>query len=171
MLMLIVYLVYLSLSDSSESSDVLPSSTSVFNINQISAMPISSIQVAEATRRDPTLSRVLLYTKQGWPSHIEPGLRPYCDRRLELTIEQDCLLWGIRVVVPPKFTEQVLQELHQSHPGIVRMKSVARSYVWWPQINEDIEHLVKKCDKCQSTQNGQKYFQWCQLLLQQPYVC
>ena len=144
----------LSLSDSSESSDVLPSSTSVFNINQISAMPISSIQVAEATRRDPTLSRVLLYTKQGWPSHIEPGLRPYCDRRLELTIEQDCLLWGIRVVVPPKFTEQVLQELHQSHPGIVRMKSVARSYVWWPQINEDIEHLVKKCEKCQSTQSA-----------------
>ena len=44
-------------------------------------------QVAEAARRDPTLSRVLLYMKQGWPSHIEPGLRPYCDRRLELTID------------------------------------------------------------------------------------
>ena len=31
---------------------------------------------------------------------------------------------------------------------------MARSYVWWPQINEDIEHLVKKCDKCQSTQSA-----------------
>ena len=117
-------------------------------------MPVSSNQIAEATRCDPTLSRVLLYTKQGWPTHIEPVLRPYSDRRNEQTVDQNCLLWGIRVIVPAKYTEQVLQELHQSHPGIVWMKAVARSYVWWPCINQDIEDLVKECDKCQATESA-----------------
>ena len=109
----------------SSEPDIVAYTSTVFNINQIAAMPVSSNQIAEATRRDPTLTRVLLYTKQGWPTHIELVLRPYSDRRNEQTIDQNCLLWRIRVIVPAKYTEQVLQELHQSHPGIVRMKTVA----------------------------------------------
>ena len=35
-------------------------------------------------------------------------------------------MWGVRVVIPPKTRGFVLKELHQSHPGIVRMKSLAR---------------------------------------------
>ena len=36
------------------------------------------------------------------------------------------MLWGARVVVPPPGREQ---ELHKTHPGIARMKSLARSCV------------------------------------------
>ena len=45
---------------------------------------------------------------------------------------------------------QVLMELHKSHTGIARMKAVARSYVWWPGLDGDLESLVKSCTKCQS---------------------
>ena len=31
------------------------------------------------------------------------------------------------------------------------MKALARSFVWWPQIDNDLEELVKNCDDCQST--------------------
>ena len=41
--------------------------------------------------------------------------------------------------------------LHESHPGIARMKSLARSYMWWPGMDKDIEHQVKACSDCQST--------------------
>ena len=40
-----------------------------------------------------------------------------------------CVLWGARVVVPPPGREQVVQELCEMHPGIARIKSLARSYV------------------------------------------
>jgi len=30
----------------------------------------------------------------------------------------------------------------------VKMKSVARSYIWWPGIENDIETITKKCDSC-----------------------
>ena len=33
-----------------------------------------------------------------------------------------------------------------SHSGMVRMKAVARSYFWWPRLDQDIECLVKTCN-------------------------
>lgn len=40
--------------------------------------------------------------------------------------------------------------LHEAHPGIARMKSFARGYVWWPNMDESIEDCVKECTICQS---------------------
>ncbi|XP_058023889.1 uncharacterized protein K02A2.6-like, partial [Ahaetulla prasina] len=62
-----------------------------------------------------------------------------------------CLLWGDRVVIPEKLRGHVLELLHVGHPGIVRMKSLARSYVWWPQMDKDISDRVGKCQACQES--------------------
>jgi hypothetical protein len=69
-------------------------------------------------------------------------------RRYELSVEEGCLLWGNRVVVPQK-GRKVLEMLHEAHPGIVRMKGFARGYVWWPGIGEKMERCVKECETCQ----------------------
>ena len=53
-----------------------------------------------------------------------------------------CVLWGARVIVPPPGREQVVHELHKTHPGIARMKSLARSYVWWPKMDAELEAKV-----------------------------
>ena len=37
-------------------------------------------------------------------------------------------MWGSRVVIPTKLRSEVLQVLHESHVGVVRMKALARSY-------------------------------------------
>ena len=73
---------------------------------------------------------------------------------MKLQFYQGCLLWGIRVIIPSKLQDKVLNLLHSTHPGIVRMKSLARSYVFWPGIDKDIEHLVKQCSGCQKQQNA-----------------
>ena len=38
------------------------------------------------------------------------------------------------MVVPPQLRSRVMDELHEGHPGIGKMKSFARSYVWWPGL-------------------------------------
>jgi len=38
--------------------------------------------------------------------------------------------------------------LHEGHPGIVRSKLLARQFVWWVSLNEDITQLVSNCDTC-----------------------
>ena len=45
----------------------------------------------------------------------------------------------------------MLDELHQGHVGIVKMKNVARSYVWWPYIDQNIENRARNCDECLQT--------------------
>ncbi len=72
--------------------------------------------------------------------------------KLELSTEDGIILWGNRVVIPSPKRSPLLQELHACHPGISRMKSLARMFVWWPGLDVDIEECVKKCVVCQSLQ-------------------
>lgn len=61
---------------------------------------------------------------------------------------------GTRVVVPTKLQGFVLDELHDGHPGIVRSKELARSYVWWPTLEADLERRIKSCASCQEQRNA-----------------
>ena len=49
--------------------------------------------------------------------------------------------------------DAVLTEPHDGHPGMARMKSLARMYVWWPGIASNIEKTVRQCTKCQLHQS------------------
>ena len=132
-------------SENEERTDV-----EVFNVAQIDALPVTAQQLGKATRSDPILSKVWRYTRTKWPDKMKECLKPYWNRRNELTIEGSCVMWGIRVVIPRKLQSQVLEELHRDHPGIVRMKSIARSHMWWPGIDKQLEEASKSCVRCQA---------------------
>ena len=79
---------------------------------------------------------------------MQESCKQYWRRREELTVEADCILLGTRVVVPMKLREVVLQELHKGHQGVARMKAKARSQVWWPGLDHEIEQLARCCSAC-----------------------
>lgn len=70
------------------------------------------------------------------------------EKRLELSVYKGCILWGNRVVIPTSLRKQLLQYLHANHPGIVGTKATARSYAWWPRIDQEIETMVKNYREC-----------------------
>lgn len=120
-------------------------------VSFINEIPISSKQVAEDTRKSPVLSSVLHFVYRGWPNHCDDEkLRPYFNRRHELSVDSGVLLWGLRVIIPEKLRETMLVELHDQHWGVNRMKSLARGYVWWPNLDSDIENVARNCEICQS---------------------
>ena len=88
--------------------------------------PVTASDIRVWTQRDVKLARVLQHIQQGWPNNGDPELEPYSSRRLELSCFDGCIMWGTRIVIPPPGREAVLQELHEGHPGITRMKSLAR---------------------------------------------
>ena len=112
--------------------------------------PVKAEEVRRETERDATLVRVKEFILEGWPDELtaDEAFQPYKKRSDELTIEEGVILWGGRVVVPPKLRSQVLKELHMGHVGMRRMKMLARSYCWWPSMDEQIENEVATCDAC-----------------------
>ncbi len=74
--------------------------------------------------------------------------RDYFNRQHELSLQDGCILWENRVVVPSHGRKRILEELHEAHPGVTKMKSLARSYFWWPNIDAAIEELIRQCPPC-----------------------
>ncbi|XP_058796648.1 uncharacterized protein K02A2.6-like [Phymastichus coffea] len=112
--------------------------------------------IAVETQNDLVLSKVKKYVLQGWPKSAENDehLKPYKNRKFEITIEQDVLMWGHRIIIPKKIQNDILNELHCTHLGIVKMKGLARSYIWWPNIDKDIENIGKSCKLCLENANN-----------------
>ena len=127
----------------------------VLIVENMNDAPVTAEQVASLTRREPLMAEVYRYIQEGWPTQMNnPELKPYWTRRLELSTLNGCIVWGVRVVVPPQAREAILAELHSGHPGCTRMKSVARGLMWWPGIDRDIERTVKQCMSCQQCQSS-----------------
>ena len=131
----------------------LPADT-ILLLDCLQASPVSFAQIRRWTARDPVMSRVLQYVLQGWPATVEDGLQPYFRRKKELSVENNCLLWGARVIIPPPGRQSIANLLHETHPGISRIKGLARSYVWWPSMDKTLEELVQKCEQCQLHQKS-----------------
>jgi transposase InsO family protein len=124
----------------------------ILHMTQFEALPMTSTHVRKETRRDPVLAKVFEATMNGWSTQHKE-LNAFYNRRDEITAYQGCLMWGMRVIVPTKLRNYVLEELHSGHQGVVKMKSLARSYVWWPGIDKDIEQITKQCPGCQENQS------------------
>ena len=61
---------------------------------------------------------------------------------------------GLRTVIPPSLRQTILTELHEGHPGITRIKSIARSHVWWPEIDQEIEKVTRECQLCNKSRRA-----------------
>ena len=130
----------------------------VFAMNQIKELPVTADDIKKYTAKDPLLSLVtdILFNghTEGSVYSDNPHLKPYIQNITEFSIEQGCIMRGNKIVIPQQLQPQVLSELHEGHCGMVAMKSIARSYIWWPGIDHDIEMMVRSCYECKMVQNN-----------------
>ena len=120
--------------------------------NQLTQLPLLITDVAKAIKEDKILSQVYQLIQKGWPENkleVDKALQPYFSRQLQLTVQNGCILNGLQVIIPQILKKDVLAELHKAHIMLVKMKSVARMYVWWPSMNENIECCIHECKHCQ----------------------
>lgn len=105
----------------------------ICSFSLIHQIPLNSSDVAKETLKDVLLCKVKDLTISGWPNSIsDENLKPFFKRRFELSVEQNCILLGNRVLIPSNLRLKVLQLFHNQHCGIVRTKMLVRSYCWWP---------------------------------------
>ena len=130
-----------------------PFTNSAFVIGQIQALLVTAEKLEAATRQDPILSQLNHFVREGWLTNIAEEYRPFRERQQELTTQGEVVLWGSRVIIPLKLRPVILAELHRNHPGVVRMKALACSYLWWPGLDKELERYVQHCEACQTVLN------------------
>uniref|UniRef100_A0A915DT16 RNA-directed DNA polymerase n=1 Tax=Ditylenchus dipsaci TaxID=166011 RepID=A0A915DT16_9BILA len=115
---------------------------------QCQEVPLTVSDVAEETAKDSDLQQLKQHVLNGWPKKVDSALSSYFPKRSSISIVSGCLMANERVIIPKSLRSQVLTLLHEGHKGIVRMKSFAAQYVYWPKIDSEIEALVKGCSAC-----------------------
>ncbi len=114
-----------------------------------SQIPVKESDLIIATRSDKELQKVIHFIQHGWPTKSDDTeISAYFTRKAELSTVNNCVLSGDRIIIPKSLRGKILQQLHKGHPGIQRMKALARSYVYWPKMDSDIEEFVKECYPC-----------------------
>jgi transposase InsO family protein len=131
-------------------SDIEQTTEIVLFTDQLDDPPCTATEIRKETARDPLLSQIVTAVRSGvWPTPLPGNLTPFYKKRDELAMTNDTLMWGQRVVIPQKLQSQVKTELHSGHFGSGHMKALARSYVWWPNMDDELEAEVAACQVCQ----------------------
>ncbi|BHF84807.1 hypothetical protein SprV_0902795900 [Sparganum proliferum] len=116
----------------------------------IRGVHVTAADIRRSTEQDPVLRQVITYVQTCWPTTALPGdFRQLFLRRASLSVVDSCLMFADRVVIPSFLRPTVLRPFHAAHPGTSRMKSISRSFAYWPGIDGDIDDLVRRCSRCQ----------------------
>ena len=103
--------------------------------------------VERESERDPTLQLVRHAITSGDWTKLQGTT--YKAIRDELWIMGQLVMRGNKVVMPEKLWKQTIQLAHESHQGMVRTKSRLREKVWWPNLDKQVEKLIRACYRCQ----------------------
>ena len=88
----------------------------------------------------------------GGPAKSLRALNLLRVKKLSLALRMAALWYQSCSTKNSAFTS--LKSLHVNHPGICRMKAIARSYFWWGRLDKDIEKLGKSCQSCHANQSN-----------------
>ena len=110
------------------------------------------------TEADEVLQKIKKLVKSGWPKRrrsLELVIRPYWGMRNDISIVDDLLMAGSRIIIPQSSRSQVLQEIHEGHQGETRCLLRAKMAVYWPGMYKEIQETVGKCGACREFENAQ----------------
>ena len=106
----------------------------------------------KVAKEDTEYQQLRQFILNGFPSHrsqLPDSCKRYWLVRDHLTIDDDLIVNGCRLLIPTKLRQEILTQLHESHQGSVRTKQRARLSVYWPGINNDIDSVILSCQQCQ----------------------
>ena len=94
-------------------------------------------QILEAQDTDEVCRTIKEYCFESWPDKylIPSAIRPYWVERTNLTVVQNVLLKGSRIVIHSSMRLEVLDRIHEAHMGLNKCHERAKHAVWWPGLS------------------------------------
>ena len=106
------------------------------------------------TQKDEESKHLFESIKQGYiDKKAHPDVKKYQRVFQSLSICDGIILKGHKIVVPCSLRKRIIEAGHDGHQGIVKTKTLLRSKVWYPGIDDDATKIVSSCRGCQSAVN------------------
>ena len=124
----------------------------VLTANETEALTIKELK--QETKNHPEmqlLTEAIKKRRIEGKSQVELAL--YKDVLKELSVHEDLVLRGHKIVVPPSLRDKAVALAHEGHQGIVKSKSYIRSIMWFPKMDQRVEETVRACHPCQVVTN------------------
>lgn len=118
------------------------------------SLPVSDAKVdhiRKETIADETLVKLIQHYREGWPEvkkKIDPLVMPYFKNKNEIHVINGIVFMNNRIVIPSSMRSEILSLIHEGHMGSKKCISLAKSLVYWPNLNSDIINLVDNCEIC-----------------------
>ncbi|XP_046862423.1 uncharacterized protein K02A2.6-like [Xenia sp. Carnegie-2017] len=99
------------------------------------------------------------YVENGWPdlrSKVDLDVLNYWDFKETLSVQDDLLFKGDRVIIPESLRTDMLKAIHQGHFGSESFKRRAQECLYWPKMSLEIEAEVRKCEICNAHKSHQQ---------------
>ena len=107
-------------------------------------------EVARRGREDKDYQRAIRHIENQWRENRKNyrGLREYYAHRNSLTVVDELIMHGERVVIPAVMRKEMMDRLHEGHLGADKCWKRAREGIWWPGMRKDLNEMVGKCNEC-----------------------
>ena len=100
-------------------------------MENLQASPTTATQIKTWTDRDPLLSRVRKMLLQGWRATNDQAMNPFQLRKEEMSVQDDCILWGSHVVIPLHSRQRImfggLEWMQNLNPKLRAVNSASRT--------------------------------------------
>ncbi|KAI0983192.1 hypothetical protein GJ496_001557 [Pomphorhynchus laevis] len=119
---------------------------------ELGSVGITFKQLYNSSLRDSEILQIKRYIRNGWPNQIDQEIRPYSNRRSELSVEDDTLLWLQRIVLP--------KELRTSKYLIFNDGEITSEVMYGRMLMTFFDRLRQSCQGRTSTRRNLQKVKW-----------
>ena len=119
------------------------------------------VELKDETKKDNQLQQLTNMIKTSWPTNKRDTPKEctlFWNFQDELSVSDNIIFKGEKVVIPRKMQSQMLRYIYSSHLSIEKCKQQARDVLFWPgmtsQIEDVREDVVLNCQVCSTYQQS-----------------
>ena len=90
---------------------------------------------------------------------LQGDMQGLYDINNELSMRNGLLYHSDQLVVPESLRPTIPQHVHEGHFGMTLVKQRLRQHYWWPGRDKQVEHLVRDCHVCASSDKPYRTYQ------------
>ena len=131
------------------------------SVNMLQSLRVAEPRLDEIrihTKKDESMQQLKEVILKGWPERkadVPNAAAPYFMIRDELSVEDDIICRGERVVIPPTLRKDMMTRIHSSHMGVESCLRRAREILHWPNMNAEVKDFIENCEACRTYETKQ----------------